>query len=119
MLWRGATIFAMKPYLRVLLSPSCCAGFLMIQKWQNIARAKSRTNQYPFIGMSHRTDAWTLLRENFQDDPTIVEAIDSWFDKNKVDTMVVARAALVGCTPKGKTVLIETLSASASFPHWS
>jgi NACHT domain len=75
--------------------------------------------QYPFIGMSQRGDAWTLLRENFQDDPTIVEAIDSWFDKNKVDTMEVAHAALVGCTPKGKAVLLETLSAHASFPHWS
>ena len=32
--------------------------------------------------------------------------------------MEMAHAALVGCTPKGKTVLIEALSASASFPHW-
>jgi hypothetical protein len=74
--------------------------------------------QYPFIGMSQRRDAWTLLRENFQDDATIVEAIDSRFDKNKVDTMELAHEALVGCTPKGKKILIEALSANASFLHW-
>ena len=76
-------------------------------------------DQYPFIEMSQHRDAWTLLRENFLNDPNIVEAIDSWFDTNKVDTMQVAHAALVGCTPKGKIVLIEMLSTSTSFPHWS
>ena len=74
--------------------------------------------QYPFIGMSQRMDAWTLLRENFRNDPTIVEAIDSWFDRNKFDTMEVAHAALVGCTPKGKKILIETFPTSVSFLHW-
>ncbi len=74
-------------------------------------------DEHPFIGMFERSKAWMLLREHFQDEPAIVEAIDSWLEKNKVDTMEVACAALVGHTPKAKQVLIETLAAS--FPHWS
>ncbi len=74
-------------------------------------------DQHPFIGMHERSNVWILLHENFCDESPIVDAIDTWIEKNKADTMQVAFAALVGRTPKAKQALIETLAAS--FPHWS
>jgi len=74
------------------------------------------TSQYPFIEMDSHSSPWLLLRDNFQDDPSIGAAIDSWLDRNKFDTMRVALAALVCRTPKAKKVLTEALDGS--FPHW-
>ncbi|MGH7778484.1 MAG: hypothetical protein ACREQR_01480 [Candidatus Binataceae bacterium] len=73
--------------------------------------------EHPFIGIHDRVSPWALLREHFNGEPMVVGAIDSWLEKNKVDTMQGAFAALVGRTPKGKQVLVDTLTAS--FPHWS
>jgi hypothetical protein len=74
-------------------------------------------DRYPFIGMFDRSDAWRLLRENFEDDSVIVAAIDPWLEKDKVDSMNVSLAGQVGRTPRAKQMLIETLAVS--FPHWS
>ncbi len=73
---------------------------------------------YPFIGLHDHGIAWSLLAQNFRNDPAIAHAIDSWAEENKIDTRQLALAALVCRTPKMKQILIETLKG-ASFPHWS
>ena len=91
-----------------------------VAQWcvREISGHDSNRPHFPFIGMHFgRRDAWSLLAENFRGDSVIVEAVDSWLQGNKVDTMELAFASLVGRTPKAKRTLIETLTAT--FPHWS
>jgi hypothetical protein len=85
-----------------------------------ISGAHRPARQFPFIGMNDRRSAWSLLAENFRDDPGITNAIDAWVEvkDNKADTMELALASQVGRTDRCKQVLIETLT-QASFPHWS
>ena len=67
----------------------------------------------PFVGLHH--DAWRLLRQYFQSQQRIVEAIDSWIVRHgeHLDDEI-AHAALVGWTPTGKQKLLSSLPLLSS-----
>lgn len=73
-------------------------------------------NPYPFLLL--HSNAWKIIKEKYQDNKLIINAIDTWLLKKQHDEPDVAYAALVGCTEIAKKVLLERVKSS-NYPHWA
>ena len=75
-----------------------------------------RNKEYPFLVVNFY--CWSLLKDNFQDNIKLVEAIDEWLPKQEYKEPEMSFAALVGRTPIAKASLLSSLNVG-SFPHWT
>lgn len=70
--------------------------------------------EFPFIAIDP-FKGWHLLSQNFKDSPELIKAIDEWIGKPE-HIQMIAKAALVGRTPKAKAQLLS--SCRLSLPYW-
>lgn len=81
--------------------------------------------RHPFLMSRQR--AWYMLYQNFRDHPAIVAAIDAWLPQQSLlFEMELVFAAMVGCTPVSKMLLLEWLGpeerrhpAGMQWPAWA
>ncbi|MED2918694.1 NACHT domain-containing protein [Bacillus thuringiensis] len=97
--------------LKVLLS-----GYSQEEEVLNyfVMKIKEESRPFPF----HRVDVWRIIKEKYQGNKLIINAIDSWLQKDPSDDISIAYASLVGCSDIAKNILLERVQSS-SFSHWS